>query len=346
MRYKKNKNGKYSAFYSDEIKIKIHKLNINNLSEEEICVKIKKWNKEIDILTDKLFVLAYLNGYAGNTALIYLAIHHLNTDGVSWWIIKNDLEKIYNYLLKAESENKNISKITATDILGPKGSSPRQWLDSLLNYGNRTAHWEKMMPGIEKSNKIIKSLTVNTIQTEEILLDGKTTKRLLRKTDVILLAALNTALSKLTGLRNNYIAMESHSRGEIDKTIDISDTVGWFANPYPIKIGQAKKPSDNGIEYTALSLRKAMKLPHVFFNYQGNFDNNAADKAWQFTNLGGAYDYKDINKFLLKNYSVYITCNVLGGRLKFRIISKLSPEKMLKFTAGLKEILTQTAAKL
>jgi non-ribosomal peptide synthase protein (TIGR01720 family) len=373
LRYKKNPDGTYCAFHSDKVKFKIHKLNAGKMPVEEISSRVKKWNKEIDIFSGKLFTLAYFAGYEDDTACIYLAMQHLNTDGISWLIVRDDLKAIYEYLMKAEREKRDISKITAADILGPKGSSCRAWTEGLYNYasriGSERAYWDVLLADMDKINKKMKDLSAFAVQKRNFTLSRRQTLRLLKLSyknpdaglNTLFISALNMSLFKLTGISSNYIALESHGRDEFDKSINISDTVGWFASPYPIKAGPVKSTvketvksvkksldaiPNKGIGYTALSLLKPMGLPRVFFNYQGNYGGGKND-LWSFLDCNIVNSARrGIDDYITDKWSVAIVCAVFEGRLICSVISRLSAADMNSFVKDFEQSLIQIAGEL
>jgi NRPS condensation-like uncharacterized protein len=70
---------------------------------------------------------------------VLIVIHHLAVDGVSWRLIFDDLEVLFKALVKGEKVE-----------LGTKGSSYRQWFDTLIQYSSsqrllsQKKYWERV----------------------------------------------------------------------------------------------------------------------------------------------------------------------------------------------------------
>ncbi|MGB8192955.1 MAG: amino acid adenylation domain-containing protein [Chitinophagaceae bacterium] len=184
---------------------------------------------------------------------LFLTIHHLVVDGISWRILLDDI----GLLLEQHNNNNLLS-------LPPKTSSFKQWAAQLGLYANSEAFLKEReyWRSIEKSpveniqraidspeNKIKDACTVFTAlsKKETDLLLTKVHYPFTTEINDILLAALcrtinHTFIKKNNPAHNNLIkgegviaiALEGHGREQILKDININRTVGWFTSIYPV----------------------------------------------------------------------------------------------------------------
>ncbi|PSL45672.1 non-ribosomal peptide synthase protein (TIGR01720 family)/amino acid adenylation domain-containing protein/thioester reductase-like protein [Chitinophaga niastensis] len=232
---------------------------------------------------------------------LLVMVHHLAVDGVSWRILLEDLE----LLLKNNAQ-------TAEAVLGHKGSSYRQWYNTLADYAQsdrlagQVSYWEQQtaanMPLLTDRVYDGKVRVADT-GIQVLRLDALQTRRLLQEvprayhTEIndILLCALALTMSEWNGTAGILVGMEGHGREEIAAGIAINRTVGWFTSQYPVwleisskeDIGvslkeikeQLRQVPEKGIGYGVLKyIRKTTSLQQVTpweiaFNYLGQGDN-------------------------------------------------------------------------
>lgn len=238
---------------------------------------------------------------AGKLALV---IHHLAIDGVSWRILLDDLGTACQQLVASEALN-----------LPSKTASYREWAHSLAAYATTDqlrAEQEYWLHQVNTPPPLIPldcpdgANTVASLAVSVSNLSSEQTRILLQEApaafgaqiDAILLAALGRAVSGWSGERRLFIHMEGHGREELFTDLDISRTVGWFTNMYPVML-EVKESADihadiqvvkerlhripqRGIGYGLLrymteddgianQLRK-LPRPMMSFNYLGQFN--------------------------------------------------------------------------
>uniref|UniRef100_UPI002625A9AF non-ribosomal peptide synthetase n=1 Tax=uncultured Kordia sp. TaxID=507699 RepID=UPI002625A9AF len=241
---------------------------------------------------------------------LFIVAHHLTIDGVSWRIILDDI----NESLEQISNNKPIQ-------LGKKGSSYRQFSQALANYAksNQIAaqqyYWETIATNvtplpIDHKNE---SSVVSDIESYRISLDEKTTQILLKEVHQTYTTEMNDILlSALLGSITNHflvdkitIGIEGHGREDLFNQLDISGTVGWFTNVYPLVLNasevnsvsdlikstkeQIREVPEKGIGYGILRymsddevLQKSLANISwdIEFNYLGQLDNALTSNNW------------------------------------------------------------------
>ncbi|MES2733434.1 MAG: non-ribosomal peptide synthase/polyketide synthase [Bacteroidota bacterium] len=238
---------------------------------------------------------------------LLLVVHHLAIDGVSWRIILEDLES----LLEGLSTNTPVS-------LGRKGSSYREWHQTLVRYGqspralNQREYWSHIVQQarpVRVDHQYEGLLHLSDMQSRHASLDSGLTQQLLQEvpkayhTDIndVLLAALAKVLSEWNG-GNVVIGLEGHGREDIASDVDISHTVGWFTSLYPVLLAGSGSPEaslllrdtkeqlrqipDKGLGYGVLKyINKEAALQgndpwDITFNYLGQFDTLGGKGKW------------------------------------------------------------------
>jgi non-ribosomal peptide synthase protein (TIGR01720 family) len=243
-------------------------------------------------------------------ARLLIVIHHLVIDGISWSILFEDLWSGY---LQAQVGSKKIK-------LPEKTSSYKDWAISLSKYVTRLNveetldPWIKMleqpsselqidMPSGEnlEINRTRVQLRFDQIETQLLLKEAKQT--LSSNLDEILLSALALTMLRTFGVEAFLVDLEGYGRQELPGLnhtdmagIDITRTIGWFTNIYPIRLvsGQWMEPIDvlktnrhtlhaiphGGLSYNLLrygppaTRKKIEMLPEaqIVYNYLGQID--------------------------------------------------------------------------
>jgi amino acid adenylation domain-containing protein/non-ribosomal peptide synthase protein (TIGR01720 family) len=304
LKFKKDINNKYYQYYDENININLNELDIKSINnDKDLNDILTEWQNNFNIENGPLYNCAYLYGYDDDSCRLWFAFHHLIIDTVSWRIILDDLKRIYN-----------------DEKLSFKGTSYRQWIDTINNYNsNEKEYWLNILNDFKNNN--INSLQLfdkNTNNYETFELNEKQTDILLRQcnktfnTNIndILLTALSYTLSELTNNDKNYILLEGHGREDIDDTIDITKTIGWFTSMYPVCLYKKDDLSEclivnkenlrlipnKGVLFGKyFDYNKNNDLPKISFNYLGQFDNiKNFNDLWSFTN--DIYGFNVLNK--------------------------------------------------
>ncbi|HEU4325264.1 MAG TPA: amino acid adenylation domain-containing protein [Roseiflexaceae bacterium] len=168
---------------------------------------------------------------------LLLVAHHLLVDGVSWFLLLQDLEQAYGQLQRGESVQ-----------LPPKTTSFKQWAEWLHSYPAReelageAAFWRRQADPARLPCDLHEGPTTEaSARVVTVALDAMQTEALLRQVppvyntqlmDVLLAALAQTWSSWHGGAL--YLDLENHGREALDTDGDISRTVGWFATIFPV----------------------------------------------------------------------------------------------------------------
>lgn len=252
-------------------------------------------------------------GARGRQLLVIL--HHLVVDSVSWRTLREDLERTCAQMEAG----------TVVD-LGPKSASFQQWAVALSRYAasggvlDELAYWtSKPIPrlpvdgeheSIEADSRTV-TVHLNEAETRALLQELHITYDV-RAHDAFLYA-LAEALSAWTNSAQVAVTLESHGRQEdLDTTLDLTRTVGWFTSAYPIVLDverggsvgdrlsritqQLEAVPRQGVGYGILrylspddNVRRALVAsgdPELSFNYLGHVDAGIGPDA-RFRLAGG-----------------------------------------------------------
>ena len=208
----------------------------------------------VDVLSDEALVAARsrLNPFTGDmvsavwaasTSQLALIIHHLAVDGVSWRILLEDL----NFAWAQHRSGQSIS-------LPAPGTSFARWSSLLTDHARepevvqqaevwrRVAAVPAVLPEIQPAVD-----TYASAGQLSMTLDSETTHQLLGAVPTafhagvqdILLVAYALALAEFLGTGGSPLAIdvEGHGRDEeLAADVDLSRTVGWFTNKYPVSL--------------------------------------------------------------------------------------------------------------
>ena len=151
----------------------------------------------------------------------------------------------------------------------------------------------------------------------------------------------------MTNNKVNHIVLEGHGREEIDNTIDITRTLGWFTTMYPVRLEIREELDDSikdiketlrqvpnkGIGYGAIiGYKDKTILPKISFNYLGQFDKEDKQTLEKHSTeqSNSLWDIVDENSGVAVHASnqdyniININGLVIDGSLQFSIASKLN----------------------
>ncbi|WP_267123008.1 non-ribosomal peptide synthetase [Xanthomonas sacchari] len=283
-------HGDIAQFYAQHSDIPLHVIDLRISGEETLAWQLAALQVGFDLEHGPLCRAAVVNGFADGSSRIWLSLHHLIVDSVSWEILCRDLEALYH---GAE--------------LDPPAGDIRRWAQALQAYvpaDGEAGHWQKIAHQVMAERSALRAApsTVAGHRTRFSLSDehtavliGRGRRACQAHTLDLMLAALARALRDVTGRSRHFVAMESHGREILHDAPDVQDVVGWFTAMYPlavvseddmgkslaaIRANRDCVPS-NGIGYGALRGTYGSSyapLPEVSFNYLGCFaDPGTAD---------------------------------------------------------------------
>ena len=273
-------------------------------AESEMVRQVANLHASLNLQDGPLLRVALFDGGAERKSRVFIAIHHLVVDTVSWQILLEDLQTIYEQLSLRE------------DVTLPaKTTSFKKWAERLTDYANsdelrkELAEWLALSHAVPtrlpldhpdgqntaaSSRKVSVSLSAG--ETLALLQEVPTAYR--SQINEVLLTALVRVFSRWTGTPALLLDLEGHGREEFLQGVDLSRTVGWFTTIFPVALDaggtatagdalrvvkeQLRKIPNRGLGYGLLRYSSAdqtisdslQALPQaeVRFNYLGQRD--------------------------------------------------------------------------
>ncbi|WP_374004953.1 amino acid adenylation domain-containing protein [Bacillus velezensis] len=245
---------------------------------------------------------------------LFLTVHHLAVDGISWRILLEDLASAYEQAISGQEIKlppKTMSFKTYTEQLADYAES-KQLLQQ-AEYWREIEHYEtESLPyeqadlsqtPAKKRNTV--SFTLTESETDALLKDVHSAYN--TDTQDVLLASAVLAVQKWSPRHALKIALEGHGRQSEQAGADISRTVGWFTSIYPVLFRSGvyepleeyeirtlktvkdtlRRIPDKGNGYGVLKYLTPPKLagmtfgkaPEISFNYLGQFDAPGGNPA-------------------------------------------------------------------
>ncbi|HEY9404499.1 MAG TPA: condensation domain-containing protein, partial [Pyrinomonadaceae bacterium] len=284
-------------------------------AEQQAAIEaaIETMQASLNISDGPLIKVAHIACGESRANLLLLVVHHLAIDVVSWRILLEDLQAVYQHL----SEGKKPS-------LPAKTTSFKQWAERLSQhvrgggFREEIAYWTDELRNqprpLPSDHPAGQANTLESARVVSTKLEASATRALLvdvpqayhTQINDVLLTALVQAFAGWTGTRSLLVEMEGHGRESIFEDVDLSRTVGWFTSVFPVLLDLGRNgdsPGDElkavkeklrrlpnrGIGYGLLGhlsvdtevveLWKTFPQPQVSFNYLGQFEQEAADAS-------------------------------------------------------------------
>nr|CCA29203.1 non-ribosomal peptide synthetase/polyketide synthase [Myxococcus xanthus] len=316
--------------------------------QEELHQRLTDWQSHFDLHQGPLHCFGLVEGYAEGGCRLFFALHHLIVDSVSWHILIDDLQALYEQR-----------------PLGAKGSSYRQWVASVARYQERHAaereFWRKLLADHHPSqHPWLYASAPGTPHQRQLSLDEAQTDVLLRsahrayhtQVNDLLLTAIGYALREMDGNPIHHLMVEGHGREEFDATLDITRTLGWFTTLYPVRLSVAsdlgeglkqvkealRAIPEKGLGFGSLLGYGEQPLPPICFNYLGQLDRDGAPPdAWRLVPEDGGDAMPSVNQ---SGVLLNIFAFVVNGRFHLRLDSRMEMPLTERFLLALERQLS------
>ncbi|MCZ4248856.1 amino acid adenylation domain-containing protein [Bacillus amyloliquefaciens] len=288
--------------------------------EREIETEVAALQQRMDMKKGPLLKAGWFKTRSGD--YLFITVHHLAVDGVSWRILLEDLSSAYTQAVKGQPVQ-----------LPPKTDSFKHHAERLSEYAKSSKlmreeeYWRfteeetaaelpyEKPPNQTGADSIRQTVSFTLSEEETSVLLQQVNRAYHTDTQDILLTAAALALRDWTGGGRLRIAMEGHGREPIMPDLDISRTVGWFTSMYPVlidlntagsELGTAVKTvkdtlgriPDKGIGYGILKYmtppeQKTIRFgqaPEISFNYLGQFNDTEDQHTFSLSSLASGHD--------------------------------------------------------
>ena len=205
------------------------------LTESEIKDRCVKLQSEVSLQNGPMMSVAVFHMEDGDH--VFIAIHHLIVDTISWNIILSDLETAYIAVLEGKKP-----------VFPAKTTSFAEWTELEKAYAEKLKgseeeiYWNKVISKVNGRNaqKTVPVSGNDTCVRESLQIGEETTQKLLElakkaeiQPDVLLLTAIIRSYRKITGNTCISAMLENHGREDAVIGGHTEHSVGWFTVLYP-----------------------------------------------------------------------------------------------------------------
>ncbi|PMZ90106.1 MULTISPECIES: non-ribosomal peptide synthetase [unclassified Pseudomonas] len=275
---------------------------------------------------------------------LLLAIHHLVVDGVSWRVLLEDLQALYR-----------------GETLAAKTHAMGDWAARLASYAgsdslrDELGWWEAQLGNARRELPCDHPQGDNlhrNARSIAIELDVEQTRQLLQQAPAayhtqvndLLLTALARTLCQWSGDQQVLVQLEGHGRDGLFEDMDLTRSVGWFTNAYPLSLTPVMAEGEVGRAASIKRIKEQLRqVPHkgqgygvlryladeagrermaalpqarITFNYLGQFDQQF-DQAALFQPLDAPAGLAHDLDAPLPNW-LSVDGQVYGGALQLR----------------------------
>lgn len=255
-----------------------------------------------------LFKAALFHSLEESFLLLYA--HHLITDGVSWRILLEDFNACYEAAIAGKAAvlpEKTHAYLTWTQHIQEQAAG--ESAEAVVSRWNTLLEQITPLPGVPAGKVCLEenafTVTERLSAAESRALQAIAGRVLKADIQDLLLASLGLCLQKEWQLNDVVVMMEHHGRDQV-LSLNLSRTVGWFTTLYPFLLPAA---GSNPVQYL-LQVKKqlhetraaapsygmarfllpqsgiATAMPHISFNYLGQFSSHNTINTFTLTNEG------------------------------------------------------------
>ena len=287
--------------------IKDYKIHIDEIGEHEyftmeICEspdyqsETERINREIDLFNGPLIKLAIFRD--DDRDLLYIVMHHLLVDGISWRIITEDLNLAYAQLLNNEKIKLPIKTSSYEDYA--LAINKYACSEELLKQND---YWDNIMNQIRNGKytrltsqkRKMKKIALKFSRENSLILLSNTCEQYGTSINAIFISAIFKAWKKVFSENELSLRVEGHGREHFDDNLLIDRTVGWFTTCYPAFLKSDAEDMDEIIGYVADNLSNILQkgfgfpilkgihtrnMPLFTFNYLGEMSRANAGEMF------------------------------------------------------------------
>lgn len=249
----------------------------------ELPAQAARMQASLNLSQGPLLRVGLFNSNEDTSSKLLIVIHHLVVDGVSWPVLVEDLNSLYNARARG-----------AQATLPPKTTSFKRWSESLSSHAQSEELAGEMYYWLDRFET--PALPVDYISTDNsaasaatitVALDPRETLALLMEAPAayrtqineVLVAALAQALAKWTDSTRVLLDLEGHGREEIFPGVDLTRSVGWFTTIFPVALDLQESDSViSSLRYVKEQLRAIPRrgIGYGLLRYLGAAETRAA----------------------------------------------------------------------
>ncbi len=271
LRLKQDQQSHWQLQYVDDSPIDFKLIELDDskpaCEQDDFRIASDQAREVIDTYEGPLLVARYLSTghkHVDRPNTLLLVAHHIAVDGVSWRILADDLTCAYEQLLDG-----------AVVKLPPVTASYDSWIDTLSQqvdspeFSSNREYWREYLGRLPSSPRIASDTgheeqgIVSSERSEHICLNSERSDALLSKlpeiyhtsTRDLLVCMLARTLTRWNKSDEVTINLEGHGRDLSGVDADLSRTVGWFTNLYPVTLSLPSQEAEMCIKTVKETLR-------------------------------------------------------------------------------------------
>ncbi|WP_236248473.1 non-ribosomal peptide synthetase [Pseudomonas mosselii] len=275
---------------------------------------------------------------------LLLTIHHLVVDGVSWRVLLEDLQALYRGETLAAKTHAmgdwaaRLASYAGSDSLRDE----LDWWEAQLGSARRELPCDHPQGGNLHRHARSIAIELDVEQTRQLLQQAPAAYH--TQVNDLLLTALARTLCQWSGDQQVLVQLEGHGRDGLFEDMDLTRSVGWFTNAYPLSLspqmGEDESARAGSIKRIKEQLRQvphkglghgvlryladeagrermaALPQARITFNYLGQFDQQF-DQAALFQPLDAPAGLAHDLDAPLPNW-LSVDGQVYGGALQLR----------------------------
>jgi amino acid adenylation domain-containing protein/non-ribosomal peptide synthase protein (TIGR01720 family) len=307
-------------------------IDVRAETDRALETRIAALQASLNLADGSLARAAYFDFGAARAGQLFIAIHHLAVDNVSWRILLEDLVTAYASARRGEPI-----------ALPPKTTAFQHWATRLNEHAQTDAARAEIAFWVDALNGGAPALPQDArgenseASAQRITLEFAATAARADIADV-LLTALARAGARWTNAPALRVDLEGHGRADLFDDVDVSRTVGWFTNVYPMRfaINPCEQPSEalraikaqlrrvpnRGIGFGLLrylrrdthALMAALPRAQISFNYLGRLDAILpASAPFEFVRASNGFEHSPRAR---RPYWIEIAAGIFGDALQ------------------------------
>ncbi|KAL6810263.1 hypothetical protein J3E69DRAFT_377705 [Trichoderma sp. SZMC 28015] len=299
-RFFQDNEGSWQQKISQDISGSIY-ICAKQANEDSVASMIAQCRDSLDIVKGPLIAACIIN--EDETQSLFLSIHHLVVDLVSWRVLLRDLESI---LTSKESFASASLDFQTWTILQEQYASIGLETQSFRSGKPDMGHLQYW--GVDylsnKSDSILTKTFALKVQATSAILGHCNDAFGTRPVELMIAAVIHSFVSRFPDRHSPTIMNEGHGREPWDNAVDVSNTVGWFTTMSPVQVPSdvdsslddvirltkdlmRNQPQNGWANFTSLckdgagAMEFAKQFPvEILFNYAGIYQQLENDDAF------------------------------------------------------------------
>ncbi len=331
--------GNYVAYTDDMAAAAVHTIQLADNGFAQLAQAAEPLQTGLSITDGPVFKAVICRDAAQQIRLLLIA-HHLVVDGVSWRIIRDDLEQLYQ-----QQQNHQPLRLAAKSSAYQAWGQLLQQLSQQPHCLQQQSYWQAVLQ--QTSQPLPRSTSALRQGRGQVtcVLDQATTTQLLNQAPAayrtqgheLLLAAWLLAFNQWANINHIRIDVEGHGREDWSDSMDLSQTVGWFTSIYPVALSSETMQPDaviinvketlrqvpeQGLGFAVLDrfnqafIDQKNKISPILFNYLGILSDVKSNELFVLTDDSAG---PAISAARQADHELVLNGAVLGGRLGFAL---------------------------